>query len=95
MGENSYRLRLNRASYAGFLISLAGGRLRRLQAFDRPAFGNDPPLRLPGGDEENLRRVGFRETIGQSAVLHPNSMFRFDFFFACWNLSYPPNQSSI
>ena len=72
-----------------------GGRLRWLQAFDRPAFGNDPPLRLPGGDEENLRRAGFRVTIGQSAVLHPNSMLRFDYFFGRWNLFYPPNQSSI
>ena len=60
-----------------------------------PAFGNNPPLRLPGGDEENLRRAGFRETIGQSAVLHPNSMFLFDYFFARWNLSYPPRRSSI
>jgi hypothetical protein len=73
--ENSYRLRLDRASHAGLLMSLTGGRLRRLQTFDRPAFGNDPPLRLPAGDEEDLRRAEFCETIGQSIILHPNSVF--------------------
>jgi hypothetical protein len=27
--------------------------------------------------------------------LHPNSMFLCDYFFARWNLSYPPRRSSI
>jgi hypothetical protein len=60
-------LRSDDAPHTRFLISLAGGRLHRLQSFDRPALGNDPTLRLSRGDEEDFSRARLAETVRQNA----------------------------
>ena len=77
----------------------ASGRLRRLESFDGPALGNDPASGLPRCNEEHFQRIGFRESIGQHAVLYPNCAIPFirrllasrGCSFLCFRSHFPDN----
>jgi len=55
-----------------FFKGFARGGLRWLESFDGPALGYGPASRLPRRNEHYFECIGFRESVGQDAVLHSN-----------------------
>jgi transcriptional regulator with XRE-family HTH domain len=62
---------INATANPGFLVGLLGGGIARFESLDRPAFRNDPALRLATGDQKNFEAGGLCPAIGQRRVLQP------------------------